>query len=456
MTRPKTRTKQARAASPLLLIALVGLGTTLPVRAEESAAKSTSSGAASNPIDTPLHAPSAETYAENTPESERIWQQLIQQQLGAPNGAAPAAAGNPTNPGSATDPLFEFPAQPYSRGLKMGGNIATHGVVEDVFVRAGVAALPQPEVGRELIEQSQLAEGIGRNAHALKLARMAQRHLPGNAELDRKVKQLEEQVAHDRKHGTTRARIQARLAKAIQYSDELIAAQRTDEALDLLQGVIDSMNFVENPDDLAYYRDAAKERLAQHATSALPPRPLASLQGQAGATPAGNQTMPAPARTGTMDERLQQPMTVDHAGTMFAVVLDKISQQTGVPIELDPILLAAQATPRHWIRLSKTAEPAGAVLIAACNQAGVVAIRQVTQGMDPSKNGSEEGLLITTPYRAEKVFRLAPFEPKAPTSENRPAGVGGGNSPQAGKNRTVPVHLQSGSNLVKEVRSLSE
>jgi tetratricopeptide (TPR) repeat protein len=324
--------------------------------------------------------------------------------------------------------------------------------------------------GKKLFEDAQAASKGGRNLEAIRLARRAQKLDPENKEIVDFIAAVEKQTPTAKPVNRSHSRAAAHVAAALVRGRELMKAARYQAAVDLLLGVVQACLLFPESVSVDEYRRNAEEELALYraavdakkidpsvkpadadsrsrlvATENAPPLNLRRIY-------VGPEYQ-IPAWYSRQKNMLNTNMTVEYRGEPIALVLEDITQETGVPIITDVPVALARAHLNVLLNFRIAEVPAELVLNIACMKSGLEYVIM------------ERAVVVTTPNKATEYLRQLPqalrnnwVAARVVFPELNPellAAVRTTSRPtESDLDRDVPSYLLSGKALVQDVKQL--
>lgn len=421
------------------------------------------------PIETPVIPPAAANPRGN--DSHGAAARAVVDELAQP---APAPAAPPTPP-------VEKPVARTTKRTIARPDDAIRDpvrVVDSLVENDADRIARQRKDGLLYFQQAKAAEKIGKLSEALRLARLAKKLYPENAEIGSYTLALQKEIASNRLVSSSNGRAKAHVAAALTRGIDLMRVARYRDGEDLLSGIVQATQLFPNPAEVDMYRRLADRELERYHAAvkagriAPDPRPTkevtheAKLVATSAAAPDNLRRLlrgsepEVPAWYAGHKNRLAMNMTVNYRNMPVGLVFDDISAATGVPIVVDTPVAQARAHVNAMVDLRIAEVPAETILNLACLKAGLEYVIM------------ERSVVITTPARALDYVRqlqdtlrynwavgrvlfpeLNPELFAAPAST--PTVVAGPIvQEQREMDENVPVYLRSGKALVAHIREL--
>lgn len=268
---------------------------------------------------------------------------------------------------------------------------------------------------RKLIAEARTAIAQGELAQAMRLAMRASKLAPENAEVTELMNRIREENQKHRLATASHSRAKAHLAAGLTRGQELMNQGRYLEAKDLLDGVIKAADLFPNDANVRIYREQATQDLHQFQLAlksgqiilpeAAPDTPEEEpiLVAAGAAVPAN---MPrllkgaegvVPLWYSMQKNLLAKNMTVAYKSMPIGLVLDDISEATGVKFVVDGPVAEARGTVNGTLDLRVAEIPAEKILDLACLKGGMEYVIM------------EKAIVITTPTKAVEYVRQLPM-----------------------------------------------
>lgn len=315
----------------------------------------------------------------------------------APVAEPPAAAPTPSAP--VLDPIVSPPA--------------VSKVIEELELRQ----LADEKEAMNLLAQAKVLMEKDDLAQAMRLALRASRLAPGNSAIAQLIADIRAENAKNRLATASHSRAKAHLAAGLTRGQDLMLQERYKEAVDLLNGVIEAADLFPAEARITIYREQAKRdlhqfHLAVKSGKIVMPEEVADSSSTAeepvlvaaGAAVPSNlprllkgSESAVPLWYANQKNLLARNMTVSYNNTPIGLVLEDISEATGVNFVIDEPVAQARGTVNGTLNLRVAEIPAEKILDLACLKGGMEYVIM------------EKAVVVTTPTKAVEYVRQLPM-----------------------------------------------
>lgn len=268
----------------------------------------------------------------------------------------------------------------------------------------------------QLINEARQALSRDDLNQAMRLAMRASKLAPGDQQVSQLMADIRTRNQENRLATTSYSKAKAHLAAGLTRGQELFANGRFVDGADLLEGVVKAAELFPADARIEIYRDQAKRELAQFHSAVktgkiiLPAPETAEMPAEEPVLVATGAAVPAnmtrllrgseaavPPWYAMQKNLLARNMTVAYKSTPIALVLEDISEATGVKFVIDAPVNEARATVNGVLDLRVAEVPAEKILDLACLKGGMEYVIM------------ERAVVVTTPSKALDYVRQLPL-----------------------------------------------
>ena len=360
-------------------------------------------------------------------------------------------------------------------------------VIDGILSEGAKLQEQRRDEARQLLDQANSRYEAGDYRDADDLVQRAAKLAPENEQVADLAGKVERKLAEQRDRRRPLLTAKAHLAAALNQGRQLAREERTDDAVDLLQGVLRAVDLFPKDANVDFYRTAARQELAKlpggdkaidaAAESDPSADPTVAEQAEKLAAPPRNAgrllfgelaDRGIPPWYARLMSRLRRPVSVDYSSATMPQVLDDLSRQTGVEFVVDPqeLFQARDArtgrggSVRRSIDMRLAGVTAETVLNVACEMAEVDYVPMekavvVTTNRRAKLFAQDLGEAVRKPWLFARVL-FPGLDPDLVVSAPQDGQVPPRGQPRPDGERRAEVepYLRSGDALVEDIRRL--